>query len=109
MTLPREVVLDLLPLYVADEVSPETSSLMEEALSKDGELARAAREMAESDFLDEVHVPMSKEAEMEAYQKANKLMVVRTLGLAAIIAFSLLICAAMVFVPVAVLTLARMP
>lgn len=40
MTVEREVILDLLPLYLAGEVSPATRALVEEHLRGDPELAR---------------------------------------------------------------------
>jgi anti-sigma factor RsiW len=39
MSVPREVVLDLLPLYVAGEASPASRALVEEYLQGDAELA----------------------------------------------------------------------
>jgi anti-sigma factor RsiW len=41
MELPREVISDLLPLYISGEVSPATSALVEAHLARDPELARA--------------------------------------------------------------------
>src|SRR3954454_5756004 len=38
MKVSREVILDLLPLYIADEASPETRALVEEYLKLDLEL-----------------------------------------------------------------------
>jgi anti-sigma factor RsiW len=40
MTIPREVILDLLPLYLAGEASPATRALVEDELRGDPELAR---------------------------------------------------------------------
>ena len=40
MTVAREVILDLLPLYLAGEASPATRALVEEALRRDPELER---------------------------------------------------------------------
>ncbi|HEY8055350.1 MAG TPA: hypothetical protein VIE13_05510 [Terriglobales bacterium] len=45
MTLPPEVVLDLLPLYLADEVNPTTRKLVEDYLSQDPLLAERVRQM----------------------------------------------------------------
>ena len=42
MEIPRNVILDLLPLYIADETSPETRDLVEAYLDHDPELARIA-------------------------------------------------------------------
>jgi anti-sigma factor RsiW len=49
MSLDREVLLDLLPLYLAGEASPATRAVVEEAMAADPELARLAREAAASD------------------------------------------------------------
>jgi hypothetical protein len=42
MKITRDVVRDLLPLYLAGEVSPATRELVEEFLAQDPELAREA-------------------------------------------------------------------
>jgi predicted anti-sigma-YlaC factor YlaD len=42
MTVSRNVVMDLLPLYLSGEASAETNALVEEFLSKDPELRRQA-------------------------------------------------------------------
>jgi hypothetical protein len=43
MNVSREVILDLLPLYLAGEASPATRALIEEYLTQDPELARQIR------------------------------------------------------------------
>ena len=48
MKVTRDVVLDLLPLYLAGEASPATRELVEEYLAQDPELARVARSSQES-------------------------------------------------------------
>ena len=106
--LPREVVMDLLPMYLAGEGSPETRAWVEAGLEADPDLASAASQLQAGERLQEIPVPLTEEDEMEAYRQANKLMVVRTLGLAAIIAFTVVLCAAMALIPMAVLVLARM-
>jgi anti-sigma factor RsiW len=45
MNVAREVILDLLPLYVGGEASPATRELVEEYLKGDPELAQRVREM----------------------------------------------------------------
>lgn len=48
MKVTREVILDLLPLYLAGEASPSTRELVEEYLKQDAELAERIRlQMAE--------------------------------------------------------------
>jgi hypothetical protein len=79
--LPRNVILDLLPLYLAGEVSEDTAVLVKKYLETDLELAKMAEQMKESNLLNKVSVPFSKEIAMETYQEAKKWMVIRTLGL----------------------------
>ena len=71
MEISRNVILDLLPLYIADEASPETRALVEEYLDSDPELAKIADKLSGAELLDEVPIPITKEHEMEAYQEAK--------------------------------------
>jgi hypothetical protein len=48
MKVTRDVVRDLLPLYLAGEATPATRELVEEFLAQDPDLAREARAMQES-------------------------------------------------------------
>jgi hypothetical protein len=49
MNVTREVILDLLPVYLAGEASPATRALIEEYMEQDKELAQRIRsQMAES-------------------------------------------------------------
>lgn len=80
----KEVILDLLPLYLAGEVSAETSVLVRKYLEADPELAETAKEMAKADSLGKVPLPFKREAAMETYQEAKKWMTIRTLGIAVV-------------------------
>lgn len=71
MEISRNVILDLLPLYIADEASPETRALVEAYLDTDPELAKIADKLSGAELLDEVPIPITKEHEMEAYQEAK--------------------------------------
>jgi anti-sigma factor RsiW len=86
----KDVILDLLPLYLAGEVSNGTAALVKEYLETDPELAEAAKEMAKTDSLGKVPIPFKKEVALETYQEAKKWMTIRTLGLAAILAIVLM-------------------
>ena len=85
MEITREVVLDLLPLYIAGEVSNDSKKIVERFLEKDPSLTSMV-EHAKTAGLNEVPIPLSQEVMMENYKKANKMMVIRTLGLAVVIA-----------------------
>jgi anti-sigma factor RsiW len=71
MEIPRNVILDLLPLYIADEASPESRLLVEEYLETDPELANIAEKLSAAELIEEVPIPITKEHEMEAYQEAK--------------------------------------
>jgi hypothetical protein len=43
MNVTREVILDLLPVYLAGEASPATRALIEEYMEQDPELAQRLR------------------------------------------------------------------
>jgi len=47
MEIERNVILDLLPMYLADEVSPETRELVDKYLETDQDLARFAQKQKE--------------------------------------------------------------
>jgi disulfide bond formation protein DsbB len=85
MEITRDVILDLIPLYVAGEVSEDTHKLVEKFLESDEELTDLAASTAAT-MLKEVPAHFTKEQAMEAYEKASKMRTIRTLGLAAIIA-----------------------
>jgi anti-sigma factor RsiW len=95
MEITRNVILDLLPLYLADEVSADTRALVEKYLETDPELANVAKESAAMDLREDVPVPLSKENQMEAYEKAKRLLFRRTVFWAALIAFAILACLGM--------------
>jgi len=80
----NNVILDLLPMYLAGEVSEDTAALVKKYLELDPELAEAAKQMARADSLTKVPIPFKRETAMETYQEAKKWMTIRILGLAAI-------------------------
>lgn len=71
MEISRNVILDLLPLYIADEASSETRALIEDYLVTDPELTKLAEKLAQLELQSEVPIPITKEHEMEAYQEAK--------------------------------------
>lgn len=79
----RNVILDLLPLYLAGEVSQDTQALVETYLKTDQELARLAQHGTRTG-LAEVPVPLAKEAALETYIKATQQMIFRMLAWSAL-------------------------
>ena len=98
MEVTRNVILDLLPLYLADEVSADTRTLVEKYLETDRELAKIAEESAAIELPEDIPVPITKEDKMEAYREAKRLMFLRTVILAITISFTFLCVLAMALV-----------
>jgi len=73
--IPQHVILDLLPLYLADEVRDETRELIEDYLKTDPQLATLAEQAKHAPSLQEIPAPLNKETEMKAYKKGKKLMI----------------------------------
>ena len=90
MEITRDVILDLLPLYLADEVSADTRTLVEQYLETDPELARVAQRSAALALAQDIPIPLTREDRMEAYREAKRLMFLRNVILAIIISFTIL-------------------
>ena len=90
MEITRDVILDLLPLYLADEASSDTRKLVEEFLDSDKDLAKMAEQSKTLDFSEDIPVPLTKEDKMEAYEEAKRLQFHRTLIWAVVIAVIIL-------------------
>ncbi len=90
MKVTRNVILDLLPLYLANEVSAETRALVEKHLETDPELAKIAEQSAALDLPEGIPVPLDKEDRMETYREAKRQLQRLTLFWAALIAFAVL-------------------
>lgn len=100
MNVTRDVILDLLPLYLADEVSADSRILVEKYLETDIELAQIAAESAGMMQPDNSPVPLTTEDQMEAYLETKRLLFRRNLiwavvvGLGLFMAFALAVLAA---------------
>jgi hypothetical protein len=89
--IPQHVILDLLPLYLADEVSNETRNLIEEYLKTDPQLAALALQAKNATPLHEIPAPINKETEMEALKKVKKLMVQHNVFLALAVVLTIMV------------------
>ncbi len=90
MAVSREVIMDLLPLYLSDEASTESRDLVKEHLENDPELARLATQW--KDRLPEPPpAPVNPDAQVMAYQEAKRQIANRVITLAAAIAFGILV------------------
>ena len=91
MEVTRNVILDLLPLYSANEASADTRALVKKYLETDPELADIASELVTAELPGDIPIPLTKEDKMEAYKEAKRLMFLRTIILAAIISSSIIV------------------
>jgi predicted anti-sigma-YlaC factor YlaD len=90
MAVTREVIMDLLPLYLSEEASADSRALVKEHLENDAELAQMATQW--KDRLPEPPpLPVNPEAQVTAYQEAKRQIANRVITLAAAIAFGILL------------------
>lgn len=86
MAVTRDVILDLLPLYLSDEASSDSKTLVKEHLDNDPDLARLAEQWR--DRLPEAPpAPVKPDAQAIAYQEAKRQIAHRVITLAIVIAF----------------------
>jgi hypothetical protein len=97
MNITRNVILDLMPLYLADEVSADTKALVDEFLESDPELANAAKKLAPLEKPVPVPASLSQEAELIAYRKARWMQLLIIIAVAGAISIFLLITLAVFF------------
>ncbi len=74
MDIPREVVLDLLPLYLAGEGSPATRELVESYLQKDPELAESTRRQWAENLALPGHSELPLDLELKSLHRTRKLL-----------------------------------
>lgn len=98
MKVTRDVILDLLPLYLADEVSDDTRHLVEQYLAADPQLARLARQAPETRLPDDIPVPLTAEDEMQAFKKAKRLLFQHNLFLLLAVLFTFLFAMGVTFI-----------
>lgn len=79
MTVTREVILDLLPVYLAGEASPATRALVEEYLKQDTELAQRLRLQWEERLKSVAPSGLPPELELRSLKRTRKLLTVQKL------------------------------
>ena len=85
MKITRNVILDLLPLYLAGEVSADTRALVEKYLETDLELANVAKQLASQEKPRDIPIPFTQDDKMKAYKKARRLQILYALILAGVL------------------------
>jgi hypothetical protein len=74
MKIPKEVILDLLQIYLAGEASPATRAWVEEYLSRDPELAQQFRREALKDFGQGLPLPVAPELELRTLKRTRRMI-----------------------------------
>lgn len=74
MEITKNVILDLLPLYLANEVSEDTRTLVENYLETDKELADLAKQSAAMELPGDIPVSLTDEDKMRTYKKTRWLL-----------------------------------
>ena len=89
MQVTREMIIDLLPLYLAGDVSSETRQMIEQFLEDDPKLQLVLAEMKQTPILIDVPIPLNEEHEMKTLQKIKRLTLQHNLFLLMALFFSL--------------------
>jgi hypothetical protein len=74
MNVTRDVILDLLPLYMEGEASRDSRNLVEEYLSRDPDLARRVRSDWEKDLTRGLRSIPPPELELQALRRTRRLL-----------------------------------
>jgi len=91
MEITQDIILDLMPLVLAGEASHDTRRLVELYLEQNPELAKLMEKSASLDLFADTPTPLHKEEQMEAYKEAKRMLFWRTVVIAVLIAFVLLV------------------
>ena len=89
MEITRNVILDLLPLYLADEASTDTRALVDAHLAADSELADIVRQSAAAVDIKEQPMPLQPEQQMQDFLEAKRIQQRTTMIWAALIGLGL--------------------
>lgn len=73
MSIPKEVILDLLPVYLAGEVSPTTRAWLESYLAQNPELAEQVRQQRSQSF-DRSVPPLPPDLELRTLRRTRRTM-----------------------------------
>lgn len=86
MEITREVILDLLPLYISNECSEDTRKLVEEFMETDPEITKIALQSAMSELPGNIPSPLTEEDKLKAYKKSKWIMILTFVGLGILMA-----------------------
>lgn len=87
MKISRNIIIDLLPNYLADEASEETKLLITEVMEEDENLASLIKTMKEISLKNDNLQVMSRDTTIKTFVEIKRLLFWRTIGLALIFSF----------------------
>lgn len=94
MKIDKNIIMDLLPIYLANEASPETKALVEAYLAENEDIARIVQMQKNSlHATPGIPEPLTRNHQISAY-KRYRLQLVLYIGIAAL--FLLALCGALV-------------
>ena len=72
MEINKNIILDLLPIYLSNEASRETGDLVEKYLAENEDIARIVQIQRESlKISSKIPVPLSRDHQITAYKKSR--------------------------------------
>jgi hypothetical protein len=74
MNVTREVILDLLPVYLSGEASPDTRSLVEQYLKQDPELAQRIRLQGSDNLAKTAPSALPPDLELQSFRRTRRLL-----------------------------------
>jgi len=74
MNITRDIIIDLLPLYLAEEVSEDTRQLVESFLAADPSLTKLANQTQKLQAITDIPYTLNKEKELKSLEKAKRYM-----------------------------------
>jgi len=83
MEITRNVILDLLPMYMANEVSADTRQLIDKYLETDQELANIVKHSKKMGLPRDIPVPLNRDDNLKAFVKAKRKILIQSIFLAA--------------------------
>ena len=91
MEITRNVILDLLPLYISDEVSSDTKILIQDYLENDPELASFVKQSELNKEVGDIPIPLNVEDKMKTLQKTKLYLFILMMAIATVIGFGLVL------------------
>ena len=77
MNVTREVISDLLPLYLSNGASEDTRRLVETFLEQDKEFAQLVSTETDEVLKAEIEIPLTKENELKVLERTKRLLKLR--------------------------------